>query len=221
MKADEPLHLLVGTSGLISFTTANAVAIDADPTAIATWGQQAHRIHSGVLTENDGDSLDWYHYNDERFNGIFTIETWAKRHPNLRLIEKTTVTGMSLASLLESVETNNSSGAEINITFSQGDPLSALKGIQASLSRVQTITLTGPQAEQMYSNVLTSWLSQQGFRRLEGQPYTWDLDLELRAVIAERDELRSQVTELEEKLAQINHELDDILGLIDQAYPQS
>ena len=60
-------------------------------------------ISQTVLSEFDGQIIDWYNFSDNRFNGPWELSEFSKQYPNLRLSDSKEYEGITLSSLLSNL----------------------------------------------------------------------------------------------------------------------
>lgn len=210
---------------------------DVAQTLKAALGDQGQTsVCAEVLTASAGQTVTWHRYSDQRFNGPLGPEHWQAAYPNLRYLNSEARDGRTLQQVLEAwVSRLRLPVPGLQLILGQGDPLAVLQGLGRWLAAVQRVDLEMPWAASLMRERLDPWLNSQGFRAAATNPHLWERDqlatLQLAVLqrehrIAELEEQLSsqavklllageQLTERDQRLRQIDAELDQVLGLLD------
>ncbi|MFO7628474.1 MAG: hypothetical protein R6W06_02950, partial [Prochlorococcaceae cyanobacterium] len=190
----------------------------------------------------------WYRYNDSRWTGTTPPERIQQQRPNLQLISLELRPALPLADVLEQwpllAEGQPAPGDGLLLVAAETAP-AVLQGAGSWLRRMATVLVPSPQEldPELDPLLLAACLERQAsdpalllWRRspllvlqreqleLEQQrdQLTAERDgltAERDALAADRDQIAAQKLELEQRLAQVNTELDEILALLDAADP--
>lgn len=165
----------------------------------------------------------WFHYNDQRCNGLIGPEAWAHRYPNLKLDRRESRHQISLVDALNQWEPAERSDGGLVLIGAWAEEL--LRGCGTSLQRLQNVLwLTDPgdvSADiilELESSLRLSWLVLDATSDQSAGCVVWkrDPDLQFKStVLAERDELLAEREAMKQRFESINRELDTILGLME------
>lgn len=180
-----------------------------------------------VLAEQADELLLWHCYSDSRLDGVLAAEHWKALYPNVTELEQRPLAGQRLEVILDRweglCEPVGPSAQVFQLMVRQGSPLAALVGLGPFEPRLKRVVLAIPGAQELWGSDVEAWLLARGFAAVPDQPLTWERDplascrLECEALALERDGLQQRVGELENRLAQINRELEEIIALLDSA----
>lgn len=185
--------------------------------------------------------VDWFVFNDSRFNGTVPLEKLRPSYPNLQLLGEEKRQQLPLATLLEEASPERSRGLVVLVD----DPemgmaaLAELGSSAALIAAVAVLPCRGVMGQADLDQVFDSSACLKPTQRdVDGWLWVFDPqrrlavveqerdalkarsdDLEQRLGFAhqERDALKIRVDDLEQRMERINQELDEILGLIDAA----
>ena len=190
------------------------------------WPEQL-QVANVLLGEASGE-CPWFHYNDPRLNGPIPPEQLQTTHPNLKLEREELRQQITLADLLDSWEPAADDGGMVLL-----GPGAAPEWLQAGLPSLRRSRSVGWQprghadTQTVHPWLEAAWLVPSPPHEPTGGWLLWQRDETLRfqatviaerdALATERDGLQEQVRALEERMARINSELDEILALIDSA----
>jgi hypothetical protein len=182
-----------------------------------------------VLAEQADEPVLWHRYSDSRLDGVMAAEQWQTVFPNVTEQDRLSLPGQRLDCLLEGWlaqrQPDGPSAPQLQVVLRQGNALAALASLGLWERRLQRVALVGPGANELWGSGVEAWLLPRGFVADADQPLTWERDplascrLECEALTQERDGLQQRVEELENRLAQINRELDEIIALLNSAGP--
>ncbi len=208
------------------------LVIDAQPSRLVSLNSGQRQsvdlaCEAAVLTEEAGQAVTWYRYNDSRLDGVVPPAQWQSLFPNAQELERQALPGERLDGLLDrwAGGREQRSNCPLVLILRQGDPLAALAGLGGWENTLQQVELVGPYAEQLWGSAVASWLVARGFEKVPDQPLVWERDLLgrcLRAydeLTAERDGLQLRLTELEGRMALINQELEGMLASLESNDP--
>lgn len=179
-----------------------------------------------VLAESTEVQVMWHTYSDSRLDGVLAPAQWQTLYPNVTELEQRPLPGQRLDSVLERWVAQREPGEDpIELVVRQGNPLAAIAGLGAWEGRLQRVSLASPRARELWGAAVESLLVGRGFLAVADQPLVWERDrlascrLECEALARERNGLQQRVGELENRLTEINRELDGIMALLDSADP--
>jgi len=193
-------------------------------------------VYQEVLTEEDGAALDWYVFNDSRFDGHRPLSLLQPSFPNLRLLATEQRCGRQLGQLLDQWRLSHDVGPSIqwHLQVRQGDPLAALRGLGAWLESLESVSLHLASEDALAYPELELWFRLHGFRAVKEAHATWlrdpiatlqflnqqqkkqilYLENTLLELTDQRDYQTARAADLEEKLSMLNQEIDDLLAEI-------
>lgn len=128
-----------------------------------------------LLASSAQNEVAWYSYNDNRLNGVVSLERWLSFYQNLQLIKQEMLPAQTLAAILHDWQATINEQSRINLTIAQGNPLEVLQGAGRWIHRIQRILLQGPRAAELWKDSCNSWLQQQGFQPDTHKPLCWNL----------------------------------------------
>ena len=122
------------------------------------------RFQCAVVSDAAGQKLEWYSFNDRRFDGSLALECWSGRPPNLICLQQQTLHGRALHDLIETADLPLEEHQTGCLVVRQGDPTAALASAGDWLERLQIIELRSPAAALNWASVLRGQLEPLGFR---------------------------------------------------------
>ena len=122
------------------------------------------RFQCAVVSVAAGQKLEWYSFNDRRFDGSLALECWSGRPPNLICLQQQTLHGRALHDLIETADLPLEEHQTGCLVVRQGDPTAALASAGDWLERLQIIELRSPAAALNWASVLRGQLEPLGFR---------------------------------------------------------
>ena len=122
------------------------------------------RFQCAVVSVAAGQKLEWYSFNDRRFDGSLALECWSGRPPNLICLQQQTLHGRALHDLIETADLPLEEHQTGCLVVRQGDPTAALASAGDWMERLQIIELRSPAAALNWASVLRGQLEPLGFR---------------------------------------------------------
>ena len=122
------------------------------------------RFQCAVVSIAAGQKLEWYSFNDRRFDGSLALECWSGRPPNLICLQQQTLHGRALHDLIETTDLPLEEHQTGCLVVRQGDPTAALASAGDWMERLQIIELRSPAAALNWDSVLRGQLEPLGFR---------------------------------------------------------
>ena len=122
------------------------------------------RFQCAVVSIAAGQKLEWYSFNDRRFDGSLALECWSGRPPNLICLQQQTLHGRALHDLIETADLPLEEHQTGCLVVRQGDPTAALASAGDWQERLQIIELRSPAAALNWASVLRGQLEPLGFR---------------------------------------------------------
>ena len=122
------------------------------------------RFLCAVVSAAEGQMVEWFSYNDRRFDGGLSLESWSGQHPNLICLQQQTLPGRALHHLLEAADLPLEEHQTGCLVVRQGDPVAALASAGDWLERFQIIDLKSPSADLNWASVLQAQIEPLGFR---------------------------------------------------------
>ena len=122
------------------------------------------RFQRAVVSVAAGQKLEWYSFNDRRFDGSLALECWSGRPPNLICLQQQTLHGRALHDLIETADLPLEEHQTGCLVVRQGDPTAALASAGDWMERLQIIELRSPAAALNWASVLRGQLEPLGFR---------------------------------------------------------
>ena len=117
-----------------------------------------------VVATKAGQALEWFSFNDRRFDGSLALECWSGRPPNLICLQQQTLTGSGLNELLDTASLPLEEHQTGCLVVRQGDPTAALVTAGDWMDRFQIIDLKSPSADLNWAAVVRGQLEPLGFR---------------------------------------------------------
>lgn len=171
-------------------------------------GRRDVLVCAEVLTAQAGTPVPWFRFNDPRLNGPWPESHWRPLYPNLRQQGEEQRGGRRLDEVLESWGGLEELQPQMALQLHQGDPLAALEGLGAWLTRLQVVQwprLLGPTGS---AAAVAAWLADRGFRADDDDEAvtTWRRDpvASQRLVVLEREQ---QIAALQEQLSNLTVQL--------------
>jgi hypothetical protein len=226
---DHLISVVVGAPSLASHLPIGPVlVIDAKASrfeVLRASGADDLSCAEAVLTEQTDELVQWHCYADHRLDGVLPVDQLRTVFPNITEPEIVTFSGQRLDGLLDAWQQELTSFRAttplLQLIVRQGSPLAALGGLGLWERRLQRVRLIGFAADQLWRPVLESWLHERGFASVADQPFAWERDplvlsrLECQELILERNQMERRVMDLENRMAHINQELDEITAMLD------
>ena len=132
-----------------------------------------------VLTSVDGQSIIWNQFSDQRFNGPWILSEFISKYPNLRLVDSTEMSGISLASILKRHAGLLKPGSTFRLTLRQGDPCQILCGAGQWLESCSRVSLRGASFDTKFRSRVEQQLEAACFRQAEDDPAVWLPEVEM------------------------------------------
>jgi hypothetical protein len=225
---DHLISVIVGAPSLTSLLPSGPVlVIDAKASrldVLRARGADDLSCTEAVLAEQADELLQWHCYVDHRLDGVLPADQLRTVFPNITEPEIVTLSGQRLDALLDAWQPELTSLQAttplLQLIVRQGSPLAALGGLGLWERRVQRVILSGSVADQLWGPAVEPWLRERGFASVVDQPFTWERDplflsrLECQELVLERDQLQRRVMDLENCIAHINRELDEITAML-------
>lgn len=149
-------------------------------------------VVEAVLASTDKEILAWYQFNDSRLNGSLDLETWSHIYPNVTVVNQSERDARALDSLLDEWQIRQVALPPYGkIVLSQGDHVKSLSGLVNWESRIVSMSVCGPSAEQIWISRLNPMLSSRGFQSETGAAH-WQKD-PLLSVLRENQKLKKKL----------------------------
>ena len=126
-----------------------------------------------VLVEYPGEKVTWNTYSDSRFDGPLELADLEQFGFNLELIQSISVQGKTLDYVLDQCELLQAPHSTFSLLLRQGDPYSALKGVQKWLSRCTQITFRYHQLLPKQLSECEAFLKDNKFNPSQDDPSVW------------------------------------------------
>ena len=130
-------------------------------------------ISQTVLSEFDGQIINWYNFSDNRFNGPWELSEFSKQYPNLRLSDSKEYEGITLSSLLSNQKALSDPFSSFELNIRQGDPLVSLLSAKEWLARCARISLRCSVINPRRLRDTESFLKSSGFYQSSIDPSVW------------------------------------------------
>ena len=182
MDPDRRFHVLIGAPLLVDhLPQAPCCVIDADQDQLDRLEQDlvlrphAHgcELHCAVLASQAHLPIDWYRFNDPRWDGILSLSAWLGGRPNLQLRDRSTRLGTELEVLLDGLSMRVDAMQSLTVFVGQGDPLAVVEASGDWLNRIEELQLGTPEAEAIWAKMLDARLVPLGFERSQGEVLVW------------------------------------------------
>jgi len=184
---------------------------------------------SAVVAAKAGQALEWFSFNDRRFDGSLALECWSGRPPNLICLQQQTLSGSGLNELLDRADLPLEEHQTGCLVVRQGDPTAALATAGDWLDRFQIIDLKSPSADLNWAAVVRGQLEPLGFRSSD-QDTLWQrtgvqmlrflldrVQTQRQELVVERDEqmqgrqlMAQQLEDMSEQLKNVLVERDEL-----------
>ena len=239
MDPAKHFHVLIGAPAFVEHLPAGpCLVIDADQDRLDRLRRDLSecqhpypcRLRCAVLTLDQQTSVQWFSYNDRRFDGVLAPEAWSDHASNLTLLLQETLPGRTLASLLDEADLALVEHQTACIAVRQGDPLAVVAGAGGWRDLIQTVELLSPDAERHWGGVVHSQLEPHGFRPQSGSIH-WQrpgvqmlrfllerIQRQRSDLVAERDEQLAGRRDLAERLEIVSSEHRDELERLAAAH---
>ena len=225
MDPDRRFHVLIGAPLLVDhLPEAPCCVIDADQDQLDRLEQDlaarphAHgcELHCAVLARQADAPIDWYRFNDRRWDGTLSFSAWPGGRPNLQLQDRSTRVGIELSALLDGLSMRVDAMQFLTVSVGQGDPLAVVEAGGAWLDRIEALQLTAPAAETCWAQLLEARLQPLGFKRSRDGALVWkrttaamqrlcnkQLEHQRNSLAEERDELKRYLQEAHAATAEL------------------
>ena len=227
MDPERRFHVLIGAPLLVDHLPEGpCCVIDADQDQLDRLEQDlavrphAHgcELHCAVLARQMDAPIDWYRFNDRRWDGTLPLRTCRKGRPNLQLRDRSIRVGIELSALLDNLSARVDAMQFLTVNVGQGDPLAVVEAGGAWLERIEALQLVAPQAEACWAQLLEARLQPLGFKRSRDGALTWkrttgamqrlcnkQLEHQRNSLAVERDELKRYLQEAHAATVELEH----------------
>ena len=181
------------------------------------------RFLSAVVGAKAGQALEWFSFNDRRFDGSLALECWSGRPPNLVCLQQQTLSSSALNELLDTADLPLEEHQTGCLVVRHGDPTAALATAGDWLDRFQIIDLKSPLADLNWAAVVRGQLEPLGFRSSD-QDTLWQrpgvqmlrfllerLQTQRQELVVERDEQMQGRQSMAQQLQALSQQLDNVL----------
>ena len=181
------------------------------------------RFQCAVVSVAAGQKLEWYSFNDRRFDGSLALECWSGRPANLICLQQQTLHGRALNDLIETADLPLEEHQTGSLVVRQGDPTAAIASSGDWLERLQIIELRSPAADLNWASVLREQLEPLGFRPSD-RDMLWQrpgglmlrflverLQKQREQLVLERDEQMQGRQTMTHQLEEVMQQLQDVL----------
>ena len=225
MDPERRFHVLIGAPLLVDHLPEGpCCVIDADQDQLDRLEQDlavrphAHgcELHCAVLARQMDAPIDWYRFNDRRWDGTLPLRTCRKGRPNLQLRDRSIRVGIELSALLDGLSIGVDAMQFLTVIVGQGDPLAVVEAGGDWLERIEELQLVAPDAEASWAQLLEARLQPLGFKRSRDGALVWkrttgamqrlcirQLKLQRSALAEERDELKRYLQEAHAATAEL------------------
>lgn len=166
---------------------------------------QSIKTTQNILTEEAGQHVSWYEFNDRRFNGILSADQWRKTFPNLRLIAQRDQRSQTLSSILNEWNVSESSKNNLILIIRQGDPLRILMGAEEWLPNIREVHVMLFKEDKQDFYQVQEWLQQKGYTRRFDNKHAWERNLYHEKLISLQSVLKEKINDY----SHINNLLQD------------
>ena len=181
------------------------------------------RFLSAVVATKAGQALEWFSFNDRRFDGSLALECWSGRPANLICLQQQTLSGSALNELLDTADLPLEEHHTGCLVVRQGDPTAALATAGDWLDRFQIIDLKSPLADLNWVAVVRGQLEPLGFRSSD-QDTLWQrtgvqmlrflldrVQAQRQELVLERDEQMQGRQSMAQQLQALSEQLKNVL----------
>ena len=238
MDPERHFHVLIGAPLLVDHLPEGpCCVIDADQEQLDRLAQDlairphAHgcELHCAVLARQADAPINWYRFNDRRWDGTLSLSACRDGRPNLQLRDRSIREGTELAALLDSLSLRVDAMQFLTVIVGQGDPLAVVEAGGAWLERIEALHLVAPEAEAYWAPLLEARLQPLGFKRSRDGALTWkrttgamqrmcikQLKHQRNSLAEERDELKRYLQEAHDAAAELERRHQEEMGHLQQ-----
>ena len=238
MDPERHFHVLIGAPLLVDHLPVGpCCVIDADQDQLDRLAQDlairphAHgcELHCAVLARQADAPVNWYRFNDRRWDGTLSLSACREGRPNLQLRDRSVRGGTELAALLDNLSLRVDAMQFLTVIVGQGDPLAVVEAGGAWLERIEALQLVAPEAEACWAPLLEARLQPLGFKRSRDGALTWkrttgamqrmcikQLKHQRNSLAEERDELKRYLQEAHDAAAELERRHREEMGHLQQ-----
>ena len=203
MNPAKHFHVLIGAPTLADHLPEGpCVVIDADEGCLQRLRgdlDQFPHHHPCVLlcaavSAESSQPLQWFSYNDARFDGILSPELRSRSVPNLICLQQQTLNGRTLADLLDQAVLPIEEYQTGHLVLRQGDPMAVLSSAGSWMDTLQIVELAGPDLPDCWGGIAGRYLEPLGFRLQQaGQVWQRPSTQMLRLLLEKLQDQREQL----------------------------
>lgn len=227
MEGMDSLLVLIGPNRIPDEPRQPTLVVEAQANRLELLREQASHCNNfsnftwkqAVLASSPDLEVEWFYFNDARFDGILALKEWHSIYPNLQSAGQQTFTAITLADLLNDWSCALNNQQNIDLFISKGDPLQVLEGAGSWIQRIRRIKLESPRAAEVWEERCDTWLQQQGFRPEPNNSLSWILDQQTAKLIQQRADAENRCIQYVQKLHDLESNFNMLLQALRHVFP--